>query len=124
MANLGAGAIMETRTTTKSRERSLGKQMHATIRPNESRGATVTTDELVQLGRKIAANLSRTQGFVSFLILSSLPELNSLSAQQDQMLATVSIFEDQPSLERADRLLAAPLKERLAAQCPKRVEIT
>jgi hypothetical protein len=40
------------------------------------------------------------------------------------MLATVSIFEDQPSLEQADRLLAAPLEERLAAGCPKRVEIT
>jgi hypothetical protein len=79
---------------------------------------------LVRLGRDIAATLSHAPGFVSLLILSSAPEAQILDVKQNQVLAAVSIFEDQPGLEQAERLVAAPLEERLAAQCPQRVEIT
>jgi hypothetical protein len=97
--------------------------MHASIRRYECAGAPITTDELVRLGREIAATLSHAPGFVSLLILSSAPEVPILNGQQ-QVLAAVSIFEDQPGLEQAERLIAAPLEERLAAQCPARVAIT
>ena len=84
----------------------------------------MTTDEFVRLGREIAAGISHTQGFVSFLILSSTPESQSLNRQRKQVFATVSIFEDPTGLEQADHLVAAPLDECVAGQCPKPVEIT
>jgi hypothetical protein len=98
--------------------------MHASIRRYECVGTPITTDELVGLGREIAATLSHAPGFVSLLILSAAPEAPILNGPPQQVLAAVSIFEDQPGLEQAERLIAAPLEERLAAQCPARVAIT
>jgi hypothetical protein len=89
--------------------------MHASIRRYECAGAPITTDELVRLGREIAATLSHAPGFVSLLILSSASDAPLLQGQQ-QVQAAVSIFEDQPGLEQAeqsgnctDRQIAAAL---------------
>jgi hypothetical protein len=98
--------------------------MYVSIRRYEYEGASMTTDEFVRLGREIVAGISPTQGFVSFLILSSTPESQGLNRQRKQVVATVSIFEDPTGLEQADRLVATPLDERVAAQCPQLVEIT
>jgi hypothetical protein len=81
-------------------------------------------DELVQLGREIAAHLSLAPGFVSFLILSAAPQGQGSGAAPNRGLATVSIFEDQPGLEQADRLAAVLLDARLAARCCQQAGIT
>lgn len=98
--------------------------MHASIRSYEYEGTPMATDELVQLGREIGTTLSHAPGFVSFLIISSVPQSQGPTTEQNQVLATVSIFEDQPSLEQVDRSLAAPLEQHVAPWCPKRVKIT
>jgi hypothetical protein len=100
--------------------------MHATIRryEYERKKATMTTDELVQMGREIAANLSQTQGFVSFVILDSSSELEDPQPKQKHVLAIVSIYEDRVSLEQADHVLATPLDKRLASSCQQQVQVT
>jgi hypothetical protein len=98
--------------------------MYASIRRYEYAGAPLPVDELVQLGREIAAHLSQAPGFVSFLILSPASQEQDPDAAPNQGFATVSIFEDQPGLEQADRLAAALLDARLAAGCRQQAGIT
>ena len=115
--------------------------MHATIRRYEYGGAAITADELVQVGRELSAHLGETQGFVSLLILDSSPELQGMNtgpafpatgdpaakrqgSRENRVLAIVSIFEDQVSLEQMDRLIATPLDRRLTTGCPARVQVT
>lgn len=100
--------------------------MHATIRRYEYayKKATTTTDELVQMGREIAADLSQVRGFVSFVILDSSSELQDPEPKQKHVLAIVSIFEDRASLEQADRLFTASVDERLATGCPEQLQVT
>ncbi len=100
------------------------KPMHASIRRYEYAGAPLPVDELVQVGREIAAHLSQAPGFVSFLILSAARQGPGPDMAPNQGLATVSIFEDQPGLEQADRVAAALLDERLAAGCRQQAGIT
>jgi hypothetical protein len=98
--------------------------MYASIRRYEYAGAPLPVDELVQLVRGLAAHLSPAPGSVSFLILSAAPQGQGSDAAPDQGLATVSIFEDQPGLEQADRLAATLLDARLAARCRQQAGIT
>lgn len=98
--------------------------MHATIRRYENKGAAISPDELVQMGREIAAHLGDKQGFVSLLILDSSPELQGPISKQNQVLAMVSIFENQVGLKQADRLSAAPLEKRLAAEWQEQAQVT
>ena len=69
--------------------------MHATLRRYDGIGGS--QDQVIQVGRQLAAVLSRAPGFISYALL----ELG------DGMLATVSVFETQAELEAANRLIVA-----------------
>ena len=85
--------------------------MNATIR--RYAGVTGMTEELALAIRQLASSLSRAPGFVSFVVLE----------EETGVLATVSIFEDQPSLRDADGQVRASLPYTLAALLPDNPQV-
>ena len=69
--------------------------MHATLGRYDR--VSASSDEVIRVGRQLAAVLSQASGFVSYVLLD----------MGDGVLTTVSIFETQAELEEADRLTAA-----------------
>ncbi len=85
--------------------------MHATIRCYE--GASGTSQELAQAERCLGSTIGRAPGLVACLVLEVGPST----------LATVSIFEDEASLEAAERMVEVALVECLCELLPNRPEV-
>ena len=71
------------------------ESVHATLGRYDGIGGS--QEEVIQVGRQLAAVLSKAPGFISYALLEV----------GDGMLATVSVFETQAELEAADRVIAA-----------------
>ncbi len=86
--------------------------MYATIRRYE--GVTERVEELAGAMRKVASSLSRTPGFVCFVMVEA----------ETDVLATVGIFDDQDSLDEADRLIGISVAQHLAELLSERAQAT
>jgi hypothetical protein len=62
-----------------------------------------TTDRLALAGRQLASLLSRQPGFISFVVLEA----------REGGFTSISFFDDEPSLEQANRLAAGWIGENL-----------
>ncbi|MBV9357785.1 MAG: hypothetical protein JO023_19910 [Chloroflexi bacterium] len=70
--------------------------MHATLGRYDGISGE-SQDKVIQVGRQLAAVVSKAPGFVSYALLEV----------GDGTLATVSVFETRAELQAADRLIAA-----------------
>ena len=67
-----------------------------------------TTDRLALAGRQLASLLSRQPGFISFVVLEA----------REGGFTSISFFDDEPSLEQANRLATAWIGENLGGLPP------
>lgn len=86
--------------------------MYATIRRYEGTGAD--PDALDQTVRQLASALGRAPGFVSFFVLEAEPNV----------LSIVCLFEDQASLEAAEREAGAALRLVMAGPLTEEPQVT
>jgi hypothetical protein len=85
--------------------------LHATICRYD--GVTGSIEEVMRAGRRLAAALSQTPGFVSYAALDV----------GDGVLVSVHVFDDPTDLAVADQLIVRSVAEHVAAllPCPPKV---